>query len=202
MMRKAIAYAVGLALLAGAAALVSSGCLFEPREAEDPGSGEDDTWVDPQVPQDVFKNLMTGLSEAGNSNYERSLSDDFSFIPRPADLNQYPGALADWNTEDELNFLNVLKGDYTSTREIRFGDENGEWEEENPQGTNPYFQGEYLYTLSGVTGEALYGGVARFTFEENAQGRWVLMEWEDLDILASPETGGTGGALRGRSGGG
>jgi len=198
-MRKAILYTVALALLAGA--LVSSGCLFEPREAEDPGSGGEDTWIDPQVPQDVFKNLMTGLSEAGNSNYERSLSDDFSFIPRGPDLTQYPN-LDGWTAEDELNFLNVLKGDYPSSREVRFGDENGEWEEENPQGTNPYFQGEYLYTLNDGTGEVMFGGVARFTFEENAQGRWVLREWEDLDVLSSPETEGTGGALRGRIGGG
>jgi hypothetical protein len=180
--------------------LAAGGCLFEPREAQDPGGGGEDTWIDPQVPEDVFLNLQTGLSEAGNSNYERSLSDNFVFTPRPPDANQYP-QLNDWNRQAELNFLNVLKGDYPVGREIRFGDEDGNWEEENPQGTNPYFQGEYLYTINDGTGEVYYGGIARFTFEENEQGRWVLMEWEDIDVLGSQPTEGTGGQLRGRSGG-
>jgi hypothetical protein len=173
-----------------------AGCLFEPREAMDPSGGGEDTWIDPQVPEDVFKNLMTGLSESGNSNYERSLSENFKFVARPTDESTY-GVLADWDKTDEMNFLDFLKGDYPVSREIRFGDEEGNFIDDSQGGTNPWFEGEYLYTLNDGTGETYFGGIARFTFEEDAQGKWVLFEWKDIDVL---ETYSTAGIMRGISG--
>lgn len=183
-------------LAACAAAFLLSGCLFEPREAQDPGSGADDTWIDPQVPEDVFQNLVTGLSEAGNSNYERSLSDNFTFVSEiAADLAQYGDVLSDWDRTDEMNLLNLLKGEYPAARSIRFGDEAGNFEDSNEGGSNPWYEGEYLYTLNDGSGEIYYGGIARFTFEESDQGKWVLFEWRDLDVLGSNSTGGN---MRGR----
>ena len=185
-----------LSLIIFALAMPQGGCLFEPREAQEPGSGGEDTWVEPEVPRDIFKNLSSGLSEPGNSNYERTISDGFTFIPRTEDEMQYPD-LSGWDKEREMNMIDRLKSDYTG-REIFFGSgsENGaSFEEENPEGDRPWFEGEYRITLNSGSEEATYGGVARFTLEAVGQGGWELVEWEDKDIL---EGYGTSGLLRGR----
>ncbi|MDZ7860449.1 MAG: hypothetical protein U5O15_07260 [Candidatus Krumholzibacteriota bacterium] len=186
-----------LSLMISAFALPQGGCLFEPREAQDPGAGGEDTWVEPEVPRDIFKNLSSGLSEPGNSNYERTISDGFIFIPRTEDEMQYPD-LSGWDKEREMNMLDRLKSDYAARREIFFGsgtENGGSFDEENAEGDQPWFEGEYLITLDSGSGEVIYGGVARFTLEAAGQGGWKLVEWEDKDIL---QDYGTSGLLRGR----
>lgn len=187
-------------VLALGIACTGPGCLFEPREAQDPGSGGEDTWIIPEVAKDIFKNLSSGLSESGNSNYERSLSEEFLFIPRDVDAGQYPAVFSNpWGRDQEMNMLNRMKSDYAVKRLIRFGDEAGEFEDEVPEGASPWFEGEYLITLDAGSGEQYFGGIARFTLEESSQGGWVLVKWEDLDILESYPTAGL---LRGALGGG
>ena len=63
-----------------AAVLAGGGCLFEPREALPPFDEGEGDWITPKTPKDVFLNLTTGLAAAGNSNYERSLAETFTFI--------------------------------------------------------------------------------------------------------------------------
>ena len=62
------------------AALVLGGCIFTPRDPAPPKGDEGGTWIIPKSPKDVFLNLASGLEAAGNSNYERSLAEDFTFI--------------------------------------------------------------------------------------------------------------------------
>ncbi len=187
-----------LSLMIFALALPQGGCLFEPREAQDPGSGGEDTWVEPEVPRDIFKNLSSGLSEPGNSNYERTISDGFIFVPMPKDEGEYP-VLTGWDKEREMNMLDRLKSDYAVSREIFFGsgsENGGSFEVENPEGDRPSFEGKYRITLNSGSEEVIYGGVAKFTLEAVGQGGWKLVEWEDKDILE--EGYGTSGLLRGR----
>lgn len=189
-----------MALMAAGLMCSLQGCLFEPREAQDPGSGGEDTWIDPEVPKDIFQNLSSGLSEGGNSNYERSLSEEFAFIPRDVDAGQYPAVFGSvWGKEREMAMLDKLKSDYAVKREIRFGNEAGEFNEEVAEGASPWFQGEYLITVDSGSGEEYFGGIAKFTLEASSQGGWVLVEWEDLDVL---EAYSTAGLLRGALGSG
>ncbi|MBD3180065.1 MAG: hypothetical protein GF417_10985 [Candidatus Latescibacteria bacterium] len=173
--------------------LVLQGCLFETRDPVVPGGGEEDTWVPVEEATDVFTNLSSGFSELANSNYERSLSDEFLFVPTGTDQGQYPGILDDWDKSDELDFLNKIKGDYTGERSIRFGDESGEFDQVNLEGDEPWVEGEYLITLEG---EASYGGIARFTFVRAGQPKYQLKEWRDIDFLGDYSTSGS---LRGQN---
>ena len=47
--------------------------------------------------------IGTGLASAGNSNYERSLADNFSFTPRDQDRLQFPdGTFDGWTKAVEM----------------------------------------------------------------------------------------------------
>jgi hypothetical protein len=188
------------ALMAVAAILVlltSSGCIFEPRKAEQPGQGEEDKWIVPNTPKDVFRNLKSGFASKNNSNYDRSLDVNFAFTGRPEDVANLPaGALDNWTKDVELDFLSRLKGDYVGARMVQFGDENGKFEKEDIEVGTAVFEGAYIITLDAGEGFDVetYAGIARFTVVNGTQG-WVLTSWEDRDIDGNYSTGGY---LRGR----
>ncbi|MCK4350550.1 MAG: hypothetical protein KAX13_06810, partial [Candidatus Krumholzibacteria bacterium] len=94
-----------------------AGCIFEPREAEDPDPDDGGTWITPGQPKDVLANLKSGLAAAANSNYERSLHENITFIPRPEDRSNLGDEVFDgWNKEVEMAFLTRLKGIYLGER--------------------------------------------------------------------------------------
>ncbi len=196
MSRGAVAMFSGKTLLVVFLMLLSSGCIFEPREPEQPGAGEDAKWVVPHSASDVFLNLTSGFSSASNSNYERSLHDDFVFKPRPEDE---AAVGTDWNKSVELEFLTRLKGDYPVKRSIRFGDENG-YLKRVIEETNLFeYEGEYRIEVSSGSGVEVYAGKARFVIVNTSLG-WMLKLWEDYDIVSKEYP--TSGILRARLRGG
>lgn len=189
-----------IALVMLAALVGSTGCVFEPREAEAPDTGEGGNWITPGLPKDVFANLASGLAAAQNSNYERSLNEDFTFIPRPEDRSNLGDEVFDgWNKEIEMAFLTRLKGIYAGERQIRFGDENTEFEREDVSVGRAEYEGNYVMTLDPGDGSEpeVYEARAIFVIIEANQG-WMLLSWEDVDVIGSnPTSGYLRGTLRG-----
>ena len=182
-----------------AALLAGGGCLFEPRQAQPPLDDTGGDWIVPKTPKDVFHNLATGLAAAGNSNYERSLADEFTFIPRDQDRLQFPDGTFDaWTAAVELDVVTRIKGDYQGERIAQFGDENGQFEKEDVQVGWAEYEGQYSWTLDRGDGSEpeVYSGIARFFIEEGTSG-WVLVKWEDIDVIGSyPTSGNLRGTFR------
>ncbi len=178
--------------------VANSGCLFEPREPTPPGSEEGPKWIVPNTPRDVFLNLESGFEASGNSNYERSLHEDFTFKPLPADEAQLGSdVFADWTKQVELQVLTRLKGEYSVKRSIRFGDENGQLEVIIENINTAIYEGEYRFELNNGNTTDVFSGIARFTIETTSLG-WMLKEWEDLDVNGNyPTSGNLRGRLRG-----
>ncbi|HUV36225.1 MAG TPA: hypothetical protein VMX58_04715 [Patescibacteria group bacterium] len=179
-MNRYITYALIISLLA----MCQAGCIFDPREAEDP-AGEDDTcWIPPNAPTDVFSNLDCGLGSAGNSSYERSLDPDFVFIPRPG--YDGPGNFEEWDFTQEMDFVTKLKGDYQGERSIRFGDAEGRFERWDVATSDATYWGEYRITLDSGTGTDpdIFAGKAEFHIVRGTKG-WVIKKWEDYDVVDS-----------------
>lgn len=193
MKRSAVIAIILAALLAG------GGCLFEPREAEPPLDEGEGDWIVPKTPKDVFLNLASGLASAGNSNYERSLADEFTFIPRDQDRLQFPdGTFDDWIKDVELDVLSRIKGDFMGERAAQFGDENGQFAREEVQVGWAEYEGQYRWTLDPGDGSEpeIYAGTAVFYIEERTSG-WVLVRWEDIDVIGSyPTSGNLRGTFR------
>lgn len=165
-----------------------AGCLFEARTPETPGE-EGDLWIVPYEPKDVFVNLDTGFRAVANSNYERSLDEEFEFLPRVQDWPDF----VSWDKEDELAFLDRLKGDYPGERTIQFGDENGVFDGlEEVIGEIAKYEGMYIITLGKGDGSPpdIYAGTAEFVIEKGSVG-WVLVRWEDIDVYSDEYTTST-----------
>lgn len=187
------------ALLASVLLLLAAGCIFDPRDPEPPVSDEGGDWIVPKSPKDVFLNLTSGLAAAGNSNYERSLADDFTFIPRDQDRLQFPdGTFDDWTKVVEMEILDRIKGDYQGDRISQFGDENGVFPKEDVQVGMAEFEGPYRWTLDRGDGSEpeVYSGTARFFLRQGTAG-WVIYKWEDVDVIESyPTSGNLRGTFR------
>ena len=193
-MKRSVVIAIILAAL-----LAGGGCLFEPREAELPLDDDEGDWVVPKTPKDVFLNLATGLASPGNSNYERSLADVFTFTPRDQDRLNFPdGTFDNWTKSVELDVLTRIKGDYQGERTAQFGDENGQFEREDVQVGWAEYEGQYRWTLDPGDGSEpeIYAGTAVFYLEEGTSG-WVIVRWEDIDVIGSyPTSGNLRGTFR------
>jgi hypothetical protein len=169
-----------------------SGCIFEPREAEDPGASEDGTWITPNSAKDVFANLTSGLAASTNSNYERSLDANFVFIPLEEDANNLPpGTFDGWDKDVEMDMLTNLKGLFLGERTVQFGDENMVFEREDIDVSTAEFEGDYMIILDRGDGSAAetYAGRAIFYVIKQSQG-WMLQKWEDIDVSGSNATSG------------
>ncbi len=177
-----------------------AGCIFEPREAEIPESDEGGDWITVGMPKDVLANLASGLAAASNSNYERSLHEDFVFIPRPEDRDNLGADVFEgWDKGVEMAFLTRLKGVYLGERLIQFGDENMVFEREDITVGRAEFEGDYVMTLDPDDGSdpEIYEGRAIFIIVEANQG-YMLLSWEDVDVIGSnPTSGYLRGTLRG-----
>ena len=181
------------------AVLAGGGCLFEPRQALPPLDEGEGDWVVPKTPKDVFLNLVTGLSSVGTSNYERSLADEFTFVPRDQDRLQFPeGTFDGWTKLVEMDILTRIKGDYQGERIATYGDENGNFPKEDIQVGWAEFEGPYRWALDRGDGTdpEIYSGTARFFLEEGTSG-WVIVKWEDVDVIESyPTSGNLRGTFR------
>jgi hypothetical protein len=178
----------------------SSGCLFDPRDPEEPGSGEEDCWVVPNSEKDVFQNLECGLQSTGNSSYERILHPEFTFVPRLEDAVALgPEVFEGWDKDIELDVITRLKGDYQGERSVHFGDENGVFDRESVEVGWAEFEGPYMFVLDLGDGSPpdTLSGKAIFFVEKLTQG-WQLKRWEDIDINGNYSTSGyLRGSLRG-----
>lgn len=177
---------------------VQSGCLFEPRQAEQPGGGEETPWIVPNTSDDVFSNLKSGFEASSNSNYERSLDESFTFKPRPEDETQLPAGVFDgWTKTVELEVVTRLKGEYPGKRTIRFGAEGADrWQRRDEKQGIAIYEGEYMIEINSGNGVQSYAGIARFTVVQTSLG-WMLKEWEDLDVNGNfPTSGYLRGTLR------
>ncbi len=200
-MKRKIFMTVFLACLLAAA----GGCIFEPREPQEPGEGEEDCWQVPTQAKIVFSNLECGFRSLANSSYMRSISEDYMLVPRDEDRTQVIAQVGSdvyegWNKDAEEAVLTQIKGDYAADRSVRYGDAQGEFEDSSIEGSNAWFKGEYLVVLkSGGQQPDTLSGIAFFHMEKGSQG-WVMTKWEDFDINGPyPTVGYFWGITRGGS---
>ncbi|UCF04228.1 MAG: hypothetical protein JSV33_09770 [bacterium] len=184
------------------AVLISNGCLFDPRDPDPPGTGEEDCWVIPHSERDVFENLECGLGATGNSSYERILHPSFTFVPRLEDEMELGSEVFEgWDKDVELEVITRLKGEYQGERKVQFGDENGVFDRESIEVGRAEFEGPYMFVLDRSDGSPpdTLSGKAIFYVEKLTQG-WVLKTWEDIDVNGNYSTSGyLRGSLRGSS---
>jgi hypothetical protein len=177
-------------------AIFIAGCLFDPRDPENPGDTEEGCWVLPNAPKDVFLNLKCGIESSGNSAYEQSLEPSFFFTPLATDSIELERSLgfnifADWTRDVEIEVVSNIKSTYPAKRTAQFGDEEGNFEIENIEVGTAWFEGVYILAFDAGGGAKIdtFSGKARFYVIQSTQG-WVLRRWEDVDVNGNYSTSG------------
>ncbi len=175
--------------------IFATGCLFEPREANNPDSGS--TWIKPDYPNKVFANMETGLEDLSGGNYERSIGETFTFVPLPGDVAQLgQETYSGWNAEIEISVLQKLLGDaskievaFTSLNPVNQAGDLSQWEASYNLEITP---------LADPSAKEIYQGKARFDFLNGSKG-YELVKWEDIEaVLGFPTWGYLRGILKQR----
>jgi hypothetical protein len=176
--------------------------VFEPREAEPPFADPDRIAFRPaNSAAGVFPNLQSGVENlASGANYERSLADNFMFLPLDDDAidpSLPPGIFDDWSKTVEMNVLKLMIAE-SSDASVSFSP--------TPQiNENEFVQFRVTYTLTLTSGaddtESLYRGVAEMDVRR-ISGIWLLERWKDIERVETSITWGYHkGTLRAKLGG-
>jgi hypothetical protein len=167
------------------------GCgLFDTREAEQPGT-DTTPWVQPDLPDKVFINLTNGLKDLTGVNYEKSLGDEFVFIPLASDVDKLGACAFDgWNktvegavTQQFLTEASTVAVSFNRT--IIRDDADFVDYRVNYELTLTYKRG----------GSETFKGVAQFDMQRLGNG-WHLIRWTDQEGV---EGFATWGYLRGET---
>lgn len=182
-------------------ALALGGCLFAPREAEPPQTGEIVRYLEQIAPADTWDNLETSAEASHAPGWEGAISStSFRYIPDSAAESQFaPGTFTDWGRDQELAFINAL---YNSDVNIAARMRNLDFVVPPSSGSESVWE-NVIYDLkvtSNVDNSSVrYRGSAIITF--SLEGNfWYITEWRDQQGESDPETNqllSTLGVLRG-----
>lgn len=178
----------------------AGGCLFVPRDAEPPETGNIVRYLEQIAPVNTWDNLETSLNATHTPGWEGAISPtSFLYEPDSATENQFPGVFAGWNRDRELAFINGL---YNSEVTIVAQMRNPEFVVPPSSGSESLWEDViYDVTVTSVNPPSTirYRGLAdiKFTLEGNF---WYISEWHDRQGESDPGSGqllSTLGVLRG-----
>jgi hypothetical protein len=177
----------GRAVLAALACLLAGGCLFAPREAEPPQTGDIVRYLDQISPSAVWDNLETSIEATHAPGWEAAISQTgFTYRPDDAAENQYPGVFAGWDRDREIAFISWL---YNADPTIDALMRNVEFVVPPSSGSESIWESViYDLTVTSTVDDSSvrYRGSARITF--SLEGNfWYITEWLDLEGESDPD---------------
>jgi len=173
---------VGIPLLFLLGMILASGCLFQPREPEEPT--EDETpWINPVLPENVLSNMRSALETLTSTNYASSIGESFVFYPSGQDRAQAvsqgnPDYYAGYGKTRELDALGKLYTQVDSLR-VEWNDGQGDW---SIQGDSASVQLDNyeLHAVYTTGATRTYQGEGILTFQEEG-GQWFLVRWNESE---------------------
>jgi len=196
--RRALTGALLAVLAAGA-----SGCIFEPRDPELPGTGQQVEYLPQSSPQNVWANLEKSLLNTDAAGWERNISSlEFRYDPDDQANDQFPGQFPGWDRGREINFINNF---YNSGVSVTAQMRNDEFEIPGTSGNEVRWEGViYDLTVTNLADNSAvrYRASADITFRLEGPS-WYVYLWDDRNGESPPEGGGslqTMGVLRGTFG--
>jgi hypothetical protein len=161
--------------------LSAAGCIFDTRTPESPNLQPPIAWIEPTSPGAVLTNVRVTFNAKSVGNYRRSLAEDFSFVPDPADVSFISPAnyFDQWSRDDEVNaFSSVFQdsGGVTFT-----------WPAPVPtpvpvSGTPDasfYENLRYKMEFKKVGADTTISGKADLYLRQESGGSWFIYKWMD-----------------------
>jgi len=188
------------AVLAMMGCLVAGGCLFAPREAEPPQTGQIVRYLEQISPDAAWDNLETSAEATHAPGWEGAISPtSFLYIPDSDAESQFPGVFVGWDRDREISFINAFyNADVTIVALMR----NREFEVPPSSGSvsiweNVIYDMTVTSTVDGSTVRYRGSAIITFSLEGNF---WYISEWRDQQGESDPDSGqllSTMGVLRG-----
>lgn len=182
--------------------LAATGCLFEPRTAELPQTGEVVPYLDQIIPANTWENLQTSALYSHAPGWEGAISaTNFRYIPDSAAEAQFPGVFTDWGRDREVAFINTFYNTGVTLEPVRM--RHAGFVVPPSSGSESIWE-NVIYELTVTSAppsssSVKYRGSAIITF--SLEGNfWYITEWRDLQGESDPETNqllSTLGVLRG-----
>jgi len=176
--------------IALATVLMSTSCLFDSRDANPPKVGTGGGCI-LDTSERPFTCITKAIENGNDADYERSISENFVFIPTPTDANDeaFVGkpVYQNWTKDVEMQVLRKLLDD-TSYTKVDFG-------ALTPlQNENTFVQYSVSYSLRTVENAAptdtlTWKAVAQIDVRlEN--GNWRLTKWDEQQTVEGFRTWG------------
>jgi hypothetical protein len=184
------ARALGLILVA-----LGGGCIFQPREAQDPNTNPGLDWVQPQYLGNALGNMKRSLEGKVLTNYERSFSEAGLVMELdPSDLSDLGENPFDpWSKTQEGARMTGILNQTTATLSVTWavGDSLDESASEMYYRDLGY---RLTFTKGGVS--VVYSGKVDLHFTDDGTGSWYITKWVDKRDGSANHTWGW---LRGRN---
>lgn len=184
-----------LAVLALLCLGFAGGCLFTPREPEDPGGGVAlPDWVDPTTLGDALGNMERALEAKSLTNYGQSFNEggEFELIFDITD----EGELGDlsifesWSGEQEEQRMDGIVAAAAADVEVEWVF-TAETDSIDESVSERYYKDlGYNLTFSKGGASATYSGSVDMWFEDNGSGLWFISRWIDKRSHATNMTWG------------
>ena len=168
--------------------LTCLGCgVFETREAEDPESGVG-TWLQPDTPDRVVRNIQNSIGEMNSRNYLRSLGPDFVFQPTVSAKAREPSLWTSWATpEEQTYFLRlVASSNFLSGHSLQLLDitESVVDDDRYVMDANYILTVQHSRAAEDVPTE--FHGSLVWAIQRTSEGLWYLQAWTDQEFPNQP----------------
>lgn len=176
------------AVIALSLLMVMGGCdVFDTREPDQPDGGSG-TWLQPDTPDRVVRNIQNAVSEMNAQNYLRSLGPTFEFEPTVSARAREPSLWSGWALPEEETYFGRLaaSSNFLSGHSLQLLDitENIVDDERFVVDANYILTVQHSRSAEDVPTE--FQGHLVWSIQRSSEGLWYLQAWTDQEVQSQP----------------
>ncbi len=165
-------------------ALAWSGCIFQPRDPEDP-IGVVIDYLPQSEPDNVIANIEKAMEGQDPAGYDRQIAEDFVYEPDSGTEASYPGVdWAAWDREMEIAFMRAFLGNVAGvTSDMRAVALDTDY-----SGSEAFLRYTYSVVVDESGSQVPYRATVSLDFRLDGTF-WVLYRWFDEQGEQDPDSG-------------
>jgi hypothetical protein len=167
---------------------VGSCSIFDTREPDPPETTDVGTWLQPDTPDRVIRNIQNSIAEMNSQNYLRSLAPDFAFEPTVSSMAREPSLWTGWTIPEERTYFEGLSASsaFLSGHSLQLLDVT-----ENVVSDERYIvDANYILTVHHSRAAddvpTVFQGHLVWIIQRSSEGLWYLVSWTDQEALNQP----------------
>ncbi len=187
MIRDAIILTLVVGIFGGLAGGIAGCSVFDTRDPEDPESGVG-TWLQPDTPDRVTRNIQNSIAEMNSRNYLRSLGPEFVFRATVSAIAREPSLWSNWAIPEEETYFGrlVASSNFLSGHSLQLLDiiENVIDENRHVIDANYILTVQHSRSAEDIPTE--FHGHLVWAIQKSSEGLWYLQDWTDQEVQNQP----------------